>query len=91
MQKERRTDRRNFSAVWNRYLETYGVSLLRTPESKKGFRSGPLMMFNLLVDLVNHDNEKVADALMIPNPDRINQYLLVPRESAQKILVLGMI
>lgn len=90
MRGERRTDRRNFSAIWNKYLEGYGVTLLVPPKDSKPY-GHPTLLLRRLMDLINLQNERVSDALIVPNPDRHGQYLLVPREVAQKILVLGMI
>ena len=87
MRSEKRTDRKNLSVIWNSYLSTYGVTLLRS--EKKVLSQGDIL--KKIVDIINHRNEVVSDALVILNPDRTNQYLIVPRESAQKIMVLGMI
>lgn len=90
MKKERNTDRLNFSAIWNRYLSSYGITLLQSPTRSK-FRSDMPALFGRLMEMVNYENELVRDALIIMNPDRNSQYLIVPRETAQKILVLGLI
>lgn len=90
MKKERRTDRRNFSTIWNHYLSGYGITLLQAP-SKSKFRSDMPSLFLRMMEVVNYENERVRDALIISNPDRAMQYLLVPREVAEKILILGMI
>lgn len=90
MKKERPTDRRNFSALWNRYLEGYGIVLLQSP-AKSRFQSTIPALFGRLMDLINYENGLVRDALVVANPDRPHQYLVVPREAAEKILVLGMI
>jgi hypothetical protein len=88
MKSERRTDRKNLSALWNSYLSTYGVTLLRS-DKKEVVVQGEIL--KTLMDIINHRNELVAEALVIRNPDRPLQYIIVPRESAQKIIVLGMI
>jgi len=88
MRSERKTDRKNLSALWNSYLSTYGVTLLRS-DKKEVLVHGEIL--RTLMDIINHRNDLVADALVIRNPDRPHQYLIVPRESAQKIIVLGMI
>lgn len=88
MRSEKNTDRKNLSAIWNSYLSTYGVTILRSDKKQVMVHADVL---KTLVDIINRRNEIVSDALVIINPDRPNQYLIVPRESAQKIVVLGMI
>lgn len=90
MKREARTDRRNFSAIWNKYLDGYGVTLLVPPGDPKN-NGNPHLLLRMLIGVINEQNERVSDAILIGNPDRQNQYLLVPRDVAQKILVLGMI
>jgi hypothetical protein len=90
MRKERPTDRRNFSVIWNRYLSSYGITLLQSPTKSK-FRSDIPALLGRVMEVINYENDLVRDALIIGNPDRNSQYLLVPREAAQKILILGMI
>lgn len=94
MKEERRTDRRNFSAVWNKYLSSYSVTVLR--DERASFpknRRLPVYYasFLNLMDIVNYDNGSVAGRVMILNPDRQGQFLLVPREVAERVLFLGMI
>ncbi len=50
-----------------------------------------LALFNNLLNLINYNNEMVADSVIIDNPDRLGQYILLKREMAEKILLLGMI
>ena len=83
-----RTDRRNFSALWNKVMESHGITVVRVTKESGG--DSPISILKRMVHLVNYENEKVSDALVVPNPDRESQYLLVPRESASRILVLGM-
>lgn len=90
MKKEKSTDRKNFSVIWNRYLSSYGVTLLQSP-SKSKFKSDIPALLGRIMEIVNYENDLLRDALIIGNPDRAHQYLIVPREVAQKILVLGMI
>lgn len=95
MRAENRTDRRNFSAIWNKYLENYGVVLISDlTKSNKPYRSRHLQtdrMLANLIDMVNFRNGAVADALVIDNPDRPGQYLLVQKDMAERIFVLGML
>lgn len=93
MRDGRKTDRRNFSAIWNRYLKNYGVVLL-ADGSLGGGRSISLRTNTLLsnlMDLVNYRNEEVSGALIVANPDRPGQYLVVQRDIAERIMVLGML
>lgn len=85
-----KTDRRNRSAIWNKYLDEMGISLVRQTRYPDHKMSMAIMM-QLVLDTINHQNEKVSDAIIIGNPDRRGQFLLVPREVASRILVLGMI
>jgi hypothetical protein len=95
MRGKHRTDRRNFSAIWNRYLENYGIKLLndRTPSGlhvKNSLVAVNRLLVNL-IDLVNYSNEDVSGALLLDNPDRPGQYLIVQRDIAERIMVLGML
>jgi len=93
MRLRHKTDRRNFSAIWNRYLKNYGVKLLcdgsRGGSSSIATRAGTLL--NNLIELVNYSNEDVSGALLLDNPDRPGQYLIVQRDIAERIMVLGML
>jgi len=95
MRAELKTDRRNFSAIWNRYLENYGVILISDlTKSNKPYRNRYLqtdrMLLNL-IDMVNLRNGDISDALVLDNPDRPGQYILVQRDMAERIFVLGML
>jgi len=81
------TDRRNFSEIWNRYLGTYSAVVLRDVDD----RGVSGRAFQNLLEMVNYDNGAVSDALVIRNPDRPGQYILLPRDVASRILVLGMV
>lgn len=88
--RETKTDRRNLSAIWNKYLNELGITLIReinTPDHK----INTVGTMKMLLDTINYQNEKVSDAIIIGNPDRRSQFLLIPRETAARILVLGMI
>jgi len=92
---ERMTDRLNRSLIWAKYLSSYGAVVIRDePGPKKPQRRPNVSAGNTLqnlVDLVNFSNESVAGALLIRNPDRAGQYILVPRDMAERIMVLGML
>lgn len=90
MRAENKTDRRNFSAIWNRYLKKYGAEVLHNFKNKGDQNSVTFTLGNLM-DLINYRNEVVSDSVMIRNPDRMGQYILIPREMAAKIMVLGML
>lgn len=83
MSAERRTDRKNMSEIWNRHVSEIGISLVRQ-------RGDRMLSVQDIVDVINNRNPEVSDALCIANPDRRGQYLLVPRDMAEKILALGM-
>jgi hypothetical protein len=89
-----KTDRRNFSAIWNRYLAGYDATLLGDKPSGKVSKSGEMVANRLLlslVNMVNFDNCKVASGLVIDNPDRPGQYIVLQREIAERIMVLGLL
>ena len=80
---ERRTDRKNLSEIWNRHVAEIGISLIRQKRDR-------VLSVRDIIDIINSRNPEVSDALCISNPDRHGQFLLVPRETAEKILALGM-
>jgi hypothetical protein len=85
-------DRKNRSALWNKYLKNYDCRLIRNdvPGKKGSVRSQEIVCKNLIA-LINFKNEEVANALVINNPDRFGQFLLIPKDIAERILVFGMI
>lgn len=98
---EQKTDRKNSSALWNKYLKNYDVQLIKgvvksaTPV-KYGidgarYDVSPHQMLREIIDLVNYRNDDVSGGLVVPNPDRSGQYILISREIAERILVFGMI
>jgi hypothetical protein len=91
MQEDKGTDRRNFSVIWNRYLGAYGATVLGISRRDVKHNVPSVALMSKLLNLINYNNEMVADALVIDNPDRLGQYILLKREMAEKILVLGMI
>lgn len=88
------TDRANMSALWNKYLKGYDIRVIRNHGHNRKDRlynlSNTHHVVSNLINVINFHNECVADALIIDNPDRIGQYILVPRSKAELILVLGM-
>lgn len=84
---EHRTDRKNRSELWNIHVGKLGITCWR-PKNRKG-ATGSLNHQDA-VDIINFRNHEVADAICVRNPDRIGQYLFVPRKTASKILMLGM-
>ena len=81
--KENRTDPKNLSELWNKHILQIRITGIRT-------RAKKAMMVSDLVEVINFRNKDVSDALCVMNPDRPDQFLLVPRETAQTILVVGM-
>jgi hypothetical protein len=92
MNKDQRTDRANMSAIWNKHLKGYDIRVVRNENGKSKMKRqfGAAYALQNLIHTINFKNSCVADALIIDNPDRPGQYLLVPREKAELILVLGM-
>lgn len=90
MRRESKTDRRNFSARWNKYLKGYEGEILYNFQSR-GTKVHVMFSLANLMDLVNYRNEVVSDSLIIKNPDRDGQYIIVPRGMAARIMVLGML
>lgn len=90
MKGAKKTDRRNFSAVWNKYLQGYGATVVFNFSNKDG-KCHAIYTLQRILNLINRDNSKVSDALVISNPDRAGQFILVPREMASRIIVLGML
>jgi len=101
---EQKTDRKNASALWNKYLKSYDVQLIKgvvkSPKRtiQRALRNTSVkydvslpQMLREIIYLVNYRNEDVSGGLVIPNPDRSGQYILISREIAERILVFGMI
>ena len=85
------TDRRNFSAIWNKYLrEKYGASVVFNFNEKDG-KCHSAHTLHRILNLINYSNGSVADAVVIPNPDRAGQFIIFSREMASRIIVLGML
>jgi len=85
--KEKRTDRKNLSELWNRHIQQIGVTGVRP--KKKSKLSDQITVVDI-IDVINFRNSEVSDALCIRNPDRVGQHLLLSRDIAGKILMLGM-
>lgn len=92
------TDRRNLSEHWNRHLEkNFGIQIIRGLDlkAKDKFKDGQLILqyrhlLNSLLDLINYENNLVQNRVVIKNPDRHGQFLIVPNDIAERILVFGM-
>ncbi len=85
------TDRQNRTALWNKYIKNYDCKLIRNDvPGKKPIRSQEILSKNL-IDLINFKNESVTNSVVIRNPDRIGQYILISRDMAERILAIGMI
>jgi hypothetical protein len=91
---ELRTDRKNLSEHWNRHVEKhFGITIIRDivhPKLNKNNLSKSFSILNQLFELINFKNDLVKDAVIIKNPDRHGQYLVVPGDVAERILVFGM-
>lgn len=94
MKMEQRTDRSNLSAKWNHYIRKYDIHLV-VNHNKRGKKNpnetGVRHVMENLIQFINFNNEVVAGSIIIENPDRLYQYMLIPREKAEMILVLGMV
>jgi len=95
MKNEKNTDRKNFSCHWNRYLKQYEARVIRFGDRKSAEDHSQYAAMKRqmegIIDLVNYKNDEVANGLIIPNPDRFGQYILIQRDMAERILVFGMI
>lgn len=93
MRSSSKTDRRNLSAKWNSYLRNYGAEVLHNFRGRKTKESDAHVRhaFVNLVEIINKRNERVAGSVVISNPDRVGQYIILPREMGERILVLGML
>lgn len=86
------TDRKNRSALWNKYIKNYECKIIRNDEGKKAHAvRGQEIVCKNLIEFINFKNEFVNNALVIRNPDRFGQFLLISRDMAERILVFGMI
>lgn len=86
-------DRKNRSALWNKYIKNYECKVIRNDvpgKNNQNLRSGEVVFQNL-VKTINFQNNLVANSLIIPNPDRYGQYILISRDMAERILAIGMI
>jgi len=92
---ELKTDRKNLSSHWNLYLKRYEARVLRFGDRKPKEPHSPYVslsrQFNGIIDLVNFKNDEVSNGLVISNPDRHGQHILISRDMAERILVFGMI
>jgi hypothetical protein len=103
---ESRGDRANVSASWNAYIKGLGGFVVRgkgvTHRTVKRIVGGKVedvsrrkdadtnAIFKELVDLLNFKNESVSDKVMVANPDRLGQWLLIPSDVVERALVLGL-
>lgn len=89
LRREKKTDRGNLSRIWNLKLRGIGAEVVRHRHLKSGAYN-PNMMVAEFVTLVNVRNDLVSDSVCVCNPDRPYQFVLVKRDIAGKILMLGM-
>jgi hypothetical protein len=91
MVKERNTDRKNMSEIWNKYLASFGITLLRPKTAAlPSNMSRTAWQVRAIKDAINFRNDDVSNALCVSNPDRPGQFMFVPRDMAEKFLFLGM-
>lgn len=88
-----RTDRKNLSAHWNLYLQN--LKVVQINDVQKGKKPSYLKTRDIitrrLIECINFQNEAVSNGLVLTNPDRQGQLLIVSRDVAERILVFGMI
>jgi len=87
---EKKTDRANMSAIWNKYLVLYEAVVLRD-NSKDDLNSTSVQTLASLIGFINFQNENVAGRLAVRNPDRVGQWILISRDIAERVLVFGML
>lgn len=92
MRDEKNTDRKNLSCHWNRHLKQYEARVIRFGDAKSDECKSPYKrQVEGIINLINFKNNEVANGLVIENPDRFGQYILIQRDMAERILVFGMI
>lgn len=90
MYMEKKTDRANMSAIWNKYLVLYDAVVLRDKPSKSEALTSKQTLASL-IEIINFQNENVAGRLAVRNPDRPSQWILISRDIAERVLVFGML
>jgi hypothetical protein len=86
---EKRTDRGNLSHLWNLKLTGVGAEVVRHRQLKSGAYN-PGLMVSEFVRLMNERNDLVSDSVCVMNPDRAGQFVLMKRDVASKIMMLGL-
>ena len=88
-----KTDRKNLSAHWNMYLKNFNIVQINNVEKgrKPNFQRSRDIVMRRLIECVNFQNETVSNGIILTNPDRVGQLLIVSRDIAERILVFGMI
>lgn len=86
-------DRKNRSAIWNKYLKNYDCKVVRNDipgKNSHSARTSEVLIQNF-IKIINFQNESVANSIVIRNPDRFGQYIIVSQDMGERILVIGMI
>ena len=89
LRSEKRTDRGNLSRIWNLKLQGLDAEIVRH-RHLSGEAYNPNLMVSELIRTINERNDLVSDSVCVENPDRPNQWILMKRDVASKILMLGM-
>lgn len=89
LRREKRTDRANLSRIWNLKLAAVGAEVVRHRHLKSG-ACNPSLMISEFIKLINERNELVSDSVCVGNPDRPSQWIVMKRDVAGKILLLGL-
>lgn len=82
---------RDPTSAWNSYLKKYKIRVVNG--FGKDHQKCEERILRHLVDIINFRNKEVVDCVVIENPHKQykKQLLIIPAETAQKILVIGMI
>lgn len=89
LRRDKRTDRGNLSRIWNLKLKALGAEVVRHRQFNNGVYN-PALMVAELIEIINARNDLVSDSVCVGNPDRSDQFVLMKRDIASKILMLGM-
>jgi hypothetical protein len=86
---EKNTDRQNMSHIWNAKLKSVGAEVVRHKYIRNGAYN-PTLMLAEFVKLINGRNDLVTDSVCLNNPDRPGQFIVMKRDVAWKVMMLGL-
>ena len=75
------------------YLKNFNIVQINNVEKgrKPDYHRSRDIVMRRLIECVNFQNETVSNGIILTNPDRVGQLLIVSRDIAERILVFGMI